>query len=332
MGRRMRPLDPASGPVERFACELRALRASAGDLPFWKMARHCSVSKSALAAAVAGHQLPSERVVREFVRVYGGDWPWWRERWLHARESLATEEAASRESPRRDQDGLAGDGVGSAGALVPVTLHLPVPLHRQRPARRDTASALAAIRARRGRRADRPRLVWVRLSLLVLAATVVSVFLTGMAPTLTTLTPHPGTSPARVSTSHSVHDGDDPQVDGCASPSDAEQAALGSTPHKFVEIADAAGRIIGDLGIWHNERCNADWAEASYTNPGLYKVTFTLHRPYDSAAVATEAIVSLPHDPVIGKLLRTDHGCVWADIKIDIPNSPPLTATTPCEI
>ena len=89
MGRKMRPLDPGSGPVERFACELRALRAAAGDLPFWKMARQSQVSKSALAAAVAGYQLPTERVLAEFVRLCGGDVAWWQERWRAAEAEAA---------------------------------------------------------------------------------------------------------------------------------------------------------------------------------------------------------------------------------------------------
>jgi hypothetical protein len=84
----MRPLDPMAGAVERFACELRALRAAAGELPFWKMARRCEMSKSALAAAVAGYELPSERVTQEFVHVCGGDWPWWRARLAQARAQL----------------------------------------------------------------------------------------------------------------------------------------------------------------------------------------------------------------------------------------------------
>jgi hypothetical protein len=91
VGRRMRPLDPADGVVERFACELRALRAAAGEPPFWKMARRCEVSKSALAAAVAGYELPSERVMLAYVRVCGGDASWWSERLVQARGQLEAE-------------------------------------------------------------------------------------------------------------------------------------------------------------------------------------------------------------------------------------------------
>ena len=95
MGRHLGPLDPTAGPVERLASELRALRALAGDQPFWKMARRCSVAKSALAAAAAGRQLPSQKVTREFVRACEGDWTYWRERWAQA----AAELEASRRVP-----------------------------------------------------------------------------------------------------------------------------------------------------------------------------------------------------------------------------------------
>ncbi|GAA4492943.1 hypothetical protein GCM10023191_029600 [Actinoallomurus oryzae] len=46
------------------------------------------MSKSALAAAAAGYQLPTERVVHEFVRVCDGDWLKWRQRRLQANTEL----------------------------------------------------------------------------------------------------------------------------------------------------------------------------------------------------------------------------------------------------
>lgn len=91
MGRRMLPLDPAEGPVARFACELRALRATAGELPFWKMARRVrgAVSKSALAAAVDGRRLPSPKVLDAFVHACGGDVAWWQARLAQAHTQLS---------------------------------------------------------------------------------------------------------------------------------------------------------------------------------------------------------------------------------------------------
>jgi hypothetical protein len=100
MGRKLRPLNPAAGVVEQFAYELRALRQGAGEQPFWKMARRCQVSKSALAAAAAGSTLPSDRVARAFVEVCGGDWTWWRRRLTAARTAQLAAGPLVREGSR----------------------------------------------------------------------------------------------------------------------------------------------------------------------------------------------------------------------------------------
>lgn len=95
MGRPAKKVDPSVGPAARFAIELRSLREQAGNLPYWKMARRCrgEVSKSALAKAAGGDQIPSERILDAFVGVCGGDLKWW-----HARREQALDElkAASR--------------------------------------------------------------------------------------------------------------------------------------------------------------------------------------------------------------------------------------------
>lgn len=93
MGRPPRKVSPTAGPAARFALELRALREQAGSLPYWKMARRCRVSKSALAEAAVGRQIPSERVLDAYVSVCGGDLNWWRARRVRAIEEL---EAATR--------------------------------------------------------------------------------------------------------------------------------------------------------------------------------------------------------------------------------------------
>ncbi|HEV2375729.1 MAG TPA: hypothetical protein VGS19_26635 [Streptosporangiaceae bacterium] len=112
-------MDPAGGVVERFACELRALRAPAGEPPFWKMARRCEVSKSALAAAVAGYELPSERVVRAFVLVCRGDGQWWSQRLAQARAQLqAGPVTAAGGLPQR-----------TAGAELALVRHTPLVRH-----------------------------------------------------------------------------------------------------------------------------------------------------------------------------------------------------------
>ncbi|MCO5991709.1 helix-turn-helix transcriptional regulator [Actinoallomurus spadix] len=109
-------MSPNAGPAARFALELRALREQAGSLPYWKMARRCRVSKSALAEAAAGRQIPSERVLDAYVSVCGGDLNWWRARRVRAIEEL---EAAARPGtsllPAGDRS-LVADTLGTAVA------------------------------------------------------------------------------------------------------------------------------------------------------------------------------------------------------------------------
>ncbi len=327
MGRRMRPLDPAAGPVERFASELRELRSAAGDPPFWKMARRCTVSKSTMAAATAGRQLPTEHVLQEFVVVCGGDWLWWRDRLQRARADLAAVDAERGGAPAASE----------AGALV---------IFRRPPSALAPTGQSRNILTFSEYRGDtavrRLTLSWPRRAavfvLVVALSVLIDVAVSGAWSHSGRAMRQHITSPAVTPRGNhllpglTVNDGDDPRVDGCASASDAEQAILGSVHSPFVPIIDAHGHTIGDLGIWHNARCGASWAEASYRNPGLYKTIITLHRPVDGAAVVTEVTENLPFNAIIGQLLRTDTGCVWAVVKVDIPKAAPLSAKTPCEV
>ncbi|MFC8916960.1 hypothetical protein ACFT5C_14430 [Streptomyces sp. NPDC057116] len=98
MGRRENPLDPGAGPVERFAVELRTLRAGAGGPTYRAMARRSSYSAPALSQAASGERLPTLAVTLAYVAACGGDAAEWEKRW-HA----AAEEAAA--VPQEDGDG-----------------------------------------------------------------------------------------------------------------------------------------------------------------------------------------------------------------------------------
>src|SRR3954454_15425230 len=89
MGRPEKPLDPGEGPVQRFACELRALRADAGSPTYRSMACRAHYSPTALAHAAAGDRLPSLAVVVAFARACGGDPDEWQQRWSQAAEESA---------------------------------------------------------------------------------------------------------------------------------------------------------------------------------------------------------------------------------------------------
>ncbi|GAA1287682.1 nSTAND1 domain-containing NTPase [Streptomyces javensis] len=84
MGRREGPLDPAAGPVQRFAYELRKLRQEAGGLTYRAMAQRTEYSVATLSRAAAGEQLPSLGVVLAYVRVRGADSNEWERRWRAA--------------------------------------------------------------------------------------------------------------------------------------------------------------------------------------------------------------------------------------------------------
>lgn len=98
MGRRERPLDPADGPVEQFAYELRLLRQKAGGLTYRAMAARAHYSAAALAQAASGDRLATLPVTLAYVGACGGDVGEWAERWRQASREL-TERAAAADDP-----------------------------------------------------------------------------------------------------------------------------------------------------------------------------------------------------------------------------------------
>ncbi|MFE6690617.1 helix-turn-helix domain-containing protein [Streptomyces sp. NPDC057743] len=89
MGRREGPLDPAAGPVQRFAFELRKLRQEAGGLTYRVMAERTRYSVATLSRAAAGEQLPSLPVVLAYVTACGGGAAEWERRWRATAEETA---------------------------------------------------------------------------------------------------------------------------------------------------------------------------------------------------------------------------------------------------
>ncbi|MEU8540991.1 DNA-binding protein [Streptomyces sp. NPDC048717] len=101
MGRRETPLDPAAGPVQRFADELRELRREAGGLTYREMARRAHYSVTALSQAAAGEQLPSLAVTLAYVAACGGDAREWERRWRQTAEEsvVRSREDSGEQSP-----------------------------------------------------------------------------------------------------------------------------------------------------------------------------------------------------------------------------------------
>ncbi|MFI1539205.1 nSTAND1 domain-containing NTPase [Streptomyces anandii] len=82
-------MDPAAGPVQRFAFDLRGLRQEAGGPTYRVMAQRAGYSVATLSRAAAGEQLPSLEVALAYVRACGADAAEWERRWRAASEEVA---------------------------------------------------------------------------------------------------------------------------------------------------------------------------------------------------------------------------------------------------
>ncbi|MET7477800.1 helix-turn-helix domain-containing protein [Streptomyces sp. NPDC005648] len=91
-------MDPAAGPVQRFAFELRKLRAEADGITYRSLAQRAGYSVTTLSQAAAGEQLPTLPVTLAYVGACGGDLVDWESRWKEAVEETAGDGS-------RDEDG-----------------------------------------------------------------------------------------------------------------------------------------------------------------------------------------------------------------------------------
>ncbi|GIM80749.1 nSTAND1 domain-containing NTPase [Actinoplanes auranticolor] len=110
-------MDPAAGPVQMLAAELRDLRRRAGNPGYRELASEAGYSVAALANAAGGRSLPSLPVTLAFVRACGGDPSVWERRWRQASAEWAASQGngARRQSSAADERppylGLLGYGV-----------------------------------------------------------------------------------------------------------------------------------------------------------------------------------------------------------------------------
>lgn len=95
MGRPMRPVDPADGPLQQFAAGLRDLREQAGNPTFRQLARRAHYSATTLSVACSGTILPSLDVVLAFVRACDGPEDAWQQRWHEVAASGRTANGAA---------------------------------------------------------------------------------------------------------------------------------------------------------------------------------------------------------------------------------------------
>ena len=87
MGRPPRNLDPAQGPVQAFAAELRKLREEAGNPKYLQMQRLSGRSRTALSEAAGGDHLATWETVEAYVRACGADPHAWEDRWERVRDA-----------------------------------------------------------------------------------------------------------------------------------------------------------------------------------------------------------------------------------------------------
>ncbi|MEF9906124.1 nSTAND1 domain-containing NTPase [Streptomyces sp. P9-A2] len=114
-GRREVPVDPAAGPVQRFAFELRKLRAEADGITYRSLARRAGYSVTTLSQAAAGEQLPTLPVALAYAGACGGDLAEWEARWKEAVEESAGDGSRGDDGPLAPYRGLARFETGDSG-------------------------------------------------------------------------------------------------------------------------------------------------------------------------------------------------------------------------
>ncbi|KAB1917335.1 helix-turn-helix domain-containing protein [Micromonospora noduli] len=95
------PADPESGQVAQFGFDLRQLRQQAG-MTYAAIAQSNYYSPSTVHAVDQGHQLPSEALLKAFVKACGGDPATWLARRVKIHDMLAVEKRATRTVSPRD--------------------------------------------------------------------------------------------------------------------------------------------------------------------------------------------------------------------------------------
>ncbi|MFI6369648.1 helix-turn-helix domain-containing protein [Streptomyces sp. NPDC050546] len=114
-GRHEVPVDPAAGPVQRFAFELRKLRAEADGITYRSLARRAGYSVTTLAQAAGGERLPTLPVALAYAEACGGDPAEWEARWKEAVEESAGDGSRDDDGSLAPYRGLARFETGDSG-------------------------------------------------------------------------------------------------------------------------------------------------------------------------------------------------------------------------
>jgi hypothetical protein len=145
MPRPERLLDPAAGPVQAFAADLRKLRQKAGNPKYLQMQRLTGRSRTSLAEAAGGDHLATWETVEAYVRACGGGLAEWERRWTDVRDTLRAERGESAvpaASPHRSRTPLwviAAAACAAAVAVLTAYLFSGSPAAAKRGARQGPA-------------------------------------------------------------------------------------------------------------------------------------------------------------------------------------------------
>ncbi|MFI8500149.1 hypothetical protein ACIGFK_16835 [Streptomyces sp. NPDC085524] len=112
MPRPERPLDLDTGPLTRFAADLRKLREAAGRPPYRALAKRAHYSSTTLSDAAGGHRFPSLAVALAYVEACQGDRRAWETRW-HAVAAEIAASARGDEPPEADRQGTPYAGLSA---------------------------------------------------------------------------------------------------------------------------------------------------------------------------------------------------------------------------
>ncbi|MCP2164334.1 nSTAND1 domain-containing NTPase [Goodfellowiella coeruleoviolacea] len=89
MGRPERTIDPAKGPLQRFAFELRQLRETAGRPSYRELAKRSHYSVTVLSEAAGGSTFPTLAVTLAYAEACGADRASWQANWERTAAELA---------------------------------------------------------------------------------------------------------------------------------------------------------------------------------------------------------------------------------------------------
>ena len=141
MARQEKAVDPAAGPLQAFAYELRKVRAEAGSPTYRVLAKAAGYSAATLSEAAGGVRRPTLDVVLAYVGACQGDVERWRDSWQELQTALdgaAPAVPAPTERPPADH--------AQAGPSLPATA--PAGLGaRLEPLRRWKLAVFAALAA-----------------------------------------------------------------------------------------------------------------------------------------------------------------------------------------